>query len=286
MPYSEKECVSCHQMYSPTSGRQLVCTDLECQLWWAAQPRKTDEPPEKAAQRIAVVKHKAKTPPDKEEVRLNAIRWRRENPEKAKEADKASKAKRRANDLEGARRAERNKRRRQRAANPEKAKADARESARRLRERDPGYHKRWFENWRVENPEKFQAFVEKRRVDTKKWRLANPEKAKALWLKREASKKNASIVDIVERLVVAERDKWICYLCERPIDPLLSYCTPDGKWEPGYLNVDHVLPLARGGEHSYANVKASHAICNSYKNDRLLEELDESVFAELSLSWT
>jgi len=38
------------------------------------------------------------------------------------------------------------------------------------------------------------------------------------------------------------------------------------------FEVDHVRPLAKGGEHSYANVQVSHPLCNRRKRDSVLEE--------------
>lgn len=34
------------------------------------------------------------------------------------------------------------------------------------------------------------------------------------------------------------------------------------------MHIDHVVPLALGGEHSYANVQAAHKKCNSRKGAR------------------
>jgi 5-methylcytosine-specific restriction endonuclease McrA len=31
------------------------------------------------------------------------------------------------------------------------------------------------------------------------------------------------------------------------------------------MHIDHVIPLARGGEHSYANAQAAHGPCNMRK---------------------
>ncbi|MFE5290192.1 HNH endonuclease [Nocardia sp. NPDC056611] len=67
---------------------------------------------------------------------------------------------------------------------------------------------------------------------------------------------------------VFERDGWICYLCETPIDPAAP---KHSGLEP---QVDHVVPLARGGVHRFENVRAAHAYCNGHKNARLLSELD------------
>lgn len=69
----------------------------------------------------------------------------------------------------------------------------------------------------------------------------------------------AAIVEVVEPDLVFERDGWLCHLCGEGIDRTLSGLDRMGP------TVDHLIPLAEGGEHSYANVAAAHRSCNSRK---------------------
>lgn len=85
-------------------------------------------------------------------------------------------------------------------------------------------------------------------------RLANGGTRK--YVERRRVRKNQAPSEKIERLVVGERDGWVCWLCEELVDPALSY--PD----PKSLSVDHVVPLSRGGSHTYANVRAAHLDCN------------------------
>jgi 5-methylcytosine-specific restriction endonuclease McrA len=34
--------------------------------------------------------------------------------------------------------------------------------------------------------------------------------------------------------------------------------------------LDHIIPLAKGGDHTYENIKLAHMICNSYKSDKVV----------------
>lgn len=53
-------------------------------------------------------------------------------------------------------------------------------------------------------------------------------------------------------LEIFERDKWVCRLCDRPIDQTL-------KWpEPFSASLDHTMPLSAGGEHTRDNTQAAH----------------------------
>jgi len=65
----------------------------------------------------------------------------------------------------------------------------------------------------------------------------------------------------VDYASILERDNNWCYICEKPI-------LHDQK-----MNFDHVIPLARGGNHVADNIRMTHAICNFRKHASLLEEM-------------
>lgn len=57
----------------------------------------------------------------------------------------------------------------------------------------------------------------------------------------------------IRRRRVYDRDGWCCgIICRQPVDPALRY--PD----PMSASLDHVVPLSRGGPHTYANVQLAH----------------------------
>lgn len=66
----------------------------------------------------------------------------------------------------------------------------------------------------------------------------------------------------VDRLVVYRRDGWRCGICQRKVDRGLK--AP----HPMMASLDHVVPMSRGGPHTYANVQCAHHLCNSLKSDR------------------
>lgn len=70
-------------------------------------------------------------------------------------------------------------------------------------------------------------------------------------------------VEKFSREEILERDGWICGICDEPIDKSLQWP------HPNYASIDHIIPLARGGEHSRKNVQAAHFRCNSSKKDSL-----------------
>lgn len=75
----------------------------------------------------------------------------------------------------------------------------------------------------------------------------------------------------VDRLKVFERDGWLCMLCMLPIDP-------DVKWpDPLSASLDHVVPLSRGGDHTYLNTQCAHLRCNIIKGAEVTIRADERV---------
>lgn len=66
-----------------------------------------------------------------------------------------------------------------------------------------------------------------------------------------------------------DKDKGVCYICGGECDrndiKLVA-----GYWIAGdrYPSIDHVKPLAKGGQHSWDNVRLAHYRCNVIKNDK------------------
>lgn len=72
----------------------------------------------------------------------------------------------------------------------------------------------------------------------------------------------------VNKLKVFERDGWRCRICgissPRSAMGTISHDAPE---------LDHVLPLSRGGAHSYANTQLACRSCNRLKLDMTVEEM-------------
>lgn len=58
---------------------------------------------------------------------------------------------------------------------------------------------------------------------------------------------------------VAERDGWICWICDRPVPRNAASGTADGP------TVDHVVARSRGGRAVRANERLAHGRCNRAK---------------------
>jgi 5-methylcytosine-specific restriction endonuclease McrA len=78
--------------------------------------------------------------------------------------------------------------------------------------------------------------------------------------RREARLRGASVVEDIDRQLVWERDEGICGICGESVDH-------------ADFHIDHIKPLALGGEHSYANVQVAHPFCNLSKGMKTMAEI-------------
>ena len=63
-------------------------------------------------------------------------------------------------------------------------------------------------------------------------------------------------MDAIDHKVVFERDKGICGICKALVGT--------ERWE-----IDHVVPLSKGGLHAYDNVQLAHRRCNRSKGAKV-----------------
>jgi 5-methylcytosine-specific restriction endonuclease McrA len=84
-----------------------------------------------------------------------------------------------------------------------------------------------------------------------------PELKQVVDAKYRAVVRGASRVENVKIAVLITRDKGICGLCQKPV----------AKRD---ATIDHIIPVSKGGEHSYRNTQLAHKSCNSRKGNRVL----------------
>lgn len=128
--------------------------------------------------------------------------------------------------------------------------------------------------WQIDNPEKRNEQNRKRwpkyyqnggREKKKKYRQENPEIQAKVNHNRRARLKAATI-EPVDFKKIDERDKGLCYLCDKLCSKEVDKFHPD-KW-----TYDHRVPLSKGGAHSERNIRVCCWQCNNSKNTR--EEID------------
>jgi hypothetical protein len=74
--------------------------------------------------------------------------------------------------------------------------------------------------------------------------------------------------DNVDPFVVFDRDGWRCQLCKIKTPRKLR-----GTYAPNAPELDHIIPLAAGGGHTYINTQCACRSCNSLKSDTPLGQL-------------
>lgn len=94
---------------------------------------------------------------------------------------------------------------------------------------------------------------------------ANRLRERMKWRRRSA-RKTKGAHEHIDLKVVAIRDDWRCHLCQGQV-------TKD-NW-----SLDHLVPLSREGEHTYANVALAHRLCNAIRGDMPLRETQLALIA-------
>jgi 5-methylcytosine-specific restriction endonuclease McrA len=83
------------------------------------------------------------------------------------------------------------------------------------------------------------------------------------------SKRRAKIrtteVDSIDPIKVFERDAYLCYLCNEQLD-----ANDRGTIKPLAPELDHIIPISKGGPHIWDNVACACRQCNQAKSDTVL----------------
>ena len=88
--------------------------------------------------------------------------------------------------------------------------------------------------------------------------------------KRERNIKDVTVDNDITLEKLYKRDKGICWLCGTKCNKK-DYVVTDATIICGnsYPSIDHVIPLSKGGRHSWDNIKLAHRLCNSIKSNKI-----------------
>lgn len=95
------------------------------------------------------------------------------------------------------------------------------------------------------------------RAQSKKYAKEHPERMVDLVARRRARQYHNGKYEVIDRRRVYIRDGGICWICEIEVQD---------KWE-----IDHKIPLSKGGTHTYDNVGVAHRSCNARKATKILD---------------
>lgn len=158
-------------------------------------------------------------------------------------------------------------------ANPERAREKNQRWYKENAEKSAGKSREWYKAHR-EDVLRRLAIVRRRKAKLlnareRARRAANPERVRAR--ERMYRAKRADVYrDKAHRYRVALRKLYVepvimAVLAERDHDR----CAVCGKYvKPEDWSIDHIVPVSRGGEHSYANTQLAHKRCNSSRGNR------------------
>ena len=76
-------------------------------------------------------------------------------------------------------------------------------------------------------------------------------------------------VENVDPFAVFHRDGWKCQICHRRTPKRLR-----GTSQPRAPELDHIVPLSKGGDHSYSNTQCACRECNGKKNASVYGQLN------------
>ena len=77
----------------------------------------------------------------------------------------------------------------------------------------------------------------------------------------------------ISLIKLIDRDDNICHICNKICDINDYYVDDNGTiiTRNSYPSIDHVIPLSKGGTHTWDNIKLAHRLCNTRKGIKLLK---------------
>lgn len=117
--------------------------------------------------------------------------------------------------------------------------------------------KQYYEENREQAAARMKVWHEKNPNWRKEHRVANPDLVRDQESMRRA-KRYTAYVEPVNRWILFEVYKGCCGICGEAV-------------ERDSFEVDHIIPLSKGGLHMYTNMQPSHRSCNAMKNDKIID---------------
>jgi 5-methylcytosine-specific restriction endonuclease McrA len=126
------------------------------------------------------------------------------------------------------------------------------------------------EEYQTYNRARYPEIAEQKRANAKAWREANPERYKQQldkWRAKNLEKHNENARKRRARLRNAKTGMVTAKDLERLLSFPCAYCGANEN-----ITIDHVVPLARGGDHTIGNFLPACKKCNSRKRDSFIME--------------
>lgn len=134
----------------------------------------------------------------------------------------------------------------------EKRREQLRAAKARFEEAHPDRQAEYDRRLREKDPERFRA---RKRANVRRERERDPVRVRTRERVHQLRRRGVTNGTRVDRDVLFARDEGLCGLCGGTVDPM-------------NFHVDHIVPIAHGGEHSYENTQIAHPDCNCRKGAR------------------
>lgn len=125
-------------------------------------------------------------------------------------------------------------------------------------------------NWKNNNPDKVREYVNNKYLE-------NPDPVRARSAFRRAIMRGSTDNEFITTKSVIDRDGNQCRLCGSEVNTTLTGRNPIAP------SIDHIIPLSRGGSHTFKNVQLAHFGCNSRKNNSMPSDKREVDIRAISL---
>lgn len=83
---------------------------------------------------------------------------------------------------------------------------------------------------------------------------------------RQRARRYGGVYQTINKTKVFEKYKWRCAVCGRKTPKSLIGSINDNAPE-----LDHIIPLSKGGSHTYSNVQCLCRSCNGLKSDKIID---------------
>lgn len=94
------------------------------------------------------------------------------------------------------------------------------------------------------------------------------EKRSSTLRRAKAIRRGAYVAERFDPIEILERDGWRCHICGRDTPKVLR-----GSFADNAPELDHIVPISKGGEHSRLNTACACRRCNIVKSNRPLDDL-------------